>query len=243
MDSQAMKFGSSKLRATSNKLINFGIMAACSVVALSSLQTVKATETTPKTQTAQAAVGKSKSCKILVMGDSLSAAYGLAKEQGWVTLMEGRLAQKFPKCSVVNASVSGETTAGGKSRLPALLKTHQPTHMILELGANDGLRGLPVESMKDNLTAMTVMARRATAQTILVGMQIPPNYGPNYSRKFAETFNEVSRKQKVPLVPFMLEGFADNPKAFQADGIHPNADFQGKILENVWPAVSSTLVP
>ncbi|MDH4394977.1 MAG: arylesterase [Limnobacter sp.] len=229
-----MKFGSSTFRAITSKTITLGLVAACSVVAISAPQSVQA---------AQTAVANSKTCKILVMGDSLSAAYGLAKEQGWVTLMEARLAQKFPKCSVVNASVSGETTAGGKSRLPALLKTHKPSHMILELGANDGLRGLPVEAMKDNLTAMTVMARRATAQTILVGMQIPPNYGQNYARKFAETFNDISRKQKVPLVPFMLEGFADNPKAFQADGIHPNADFQGKILDNLWPAVSSTLVP
>lgn len=229
-----MKFGSSTLRAITSKTITLGLVAACSVVAISAPQSAQA---------AQTAAANSKTCKILVMGDSLSAAYGLAKEQGWVTLMEARLAQKFPKCSVINASVSGETTAGGKTRLPALLKTHKPSHMILELGANDGLRGLPVEAMRDNLTAMTVMARRAAAQTILVGMQIPPNYGPNYSRKFAETFNQISRTQKVPLVPFMLEGFADNPKAFQADGIHPNADFQGKILDNLWPAVSSTLVP
>jgi acyl-CoA thioesterase-1 len=234
MDSQEMKIGSSKHRAITYKTLTLGLVAACSVVAISAPQSVQA---------AQTAAANSKTCKILVMGDSLSAAYGLAKEQGWVTLMEARMSQKFPKCSVVNASVSGETTAGGKTRLPALLKTHKPSHMILELGANDGLRGLPVEAMKDNLTAMTVMARRATAQTILVGMQIPPNYGQNYARKFAETFTDISRKQKVPLVPFMLDGFADNPKAFQADGIHPNADFQGKILDNLWPTVASTLTP
>lgn len=224
-----MKFGS-----LTKKTVKLSLVALSSLMAVSGLQTAQAT---------QNGLGVKKTCKILVMGDSLSAAYGLAKEQGWVSLMEARLAQKFPRCTVINASVSGETTAGGKTRLPALLKTHQPSHMILELGANDGLRGLPVEAMHDNLTAMTVMARRATAQTILVGMQIPPNYGPNYSRKFAETFTQISRKQKAPLVPFMLEGFADNPKAFQADGIHPNADFQAKILDNLWPTVSTTLTP
>mgnify|MGYP000213859987 CR=1 FL=1 len=224
-----MKFGS-----LTKETVKLSLVALTSLMAISGAQTAQA---------AQTGLGVAKTCKILVMGDSLSAAYGLAKEQGWVSLMEARLAQKFPKCTVVNASVSGETTAGGKTRLPALLKTHEPSHMILELGANDGLRGLPVEAMNDNLTAMTVMARRATAQTILVGMQIPPNYGQNYSRKFAETFTQISRKQKVPLVPFMLEGFADNPKAFQADGIHPNADFQTKILDNLWPTVSTTLTP
>ena len=180
-------------------------------------------------------------CKILVMGDSLSAAYGLPKEQGWVALMESRLAEKFPHCNVVNASVSGETTAGGKTRLPALLKQHQPTHMILELGANDGLRGLSLDTMKDNLTNMLVAARRSGAQAVLIGMQIPSNYGPAYARRFGDTFPEVARKQKVPLVPFMLEGFALDPTAFQADGIHPNAGAQPKILENIWPTFSATL--
>lgn len=175
------------------------------------------------------------------MGDSLSAAYGLAIEQGWVALMEGRLAQKFPHCAVVNASVSGETTAGGKIRLPALLKQHKPTHMILELGANDGLRGLSLDTMKDNLTNMLVAARRNETQAVLIGMMIPSNYGPAYARRFADTFTDVARKQKVPLVPFMLDGFALDPTAFQADGIHPNAGAQPKILENIWPTFSATL--
>jgi len=187
------------------------------------------------------AAASAKDCKILVMGDSLSAAYGLAIEQGWVALMEGRLAQKFPHCTVVNASVSGETTAGGKSRLPALLKQHKPTHMILELGANDGLRGLSLDTMKDNLTNMLVAARRNETQAVLIGMMIPSNYGPAYARRFADTFTDVARKQKVPLVPFMLDGFALDPTAFQADGIHPNASAQPKILENIWPTFSATL--
>lgn len=182
-----------------------------------------------------------KDCKILVMGDSLSAAYGLPKEQGWVALMETRLAQKFPHCAVVNASVSGETTAGGKTRLPALLKQHQPTHMILELGANDALRGLSLDTMKDNLTNMVVAARRSEAQVVLIGMQIPSNYGAAYARRFGDTFSEVARKQKVPLVPFMLDGFALDPASFLADGIHPNASAQPKILENIWPKLAGTL--
>jgi acyl-CoA thioesterase I len=187
------------------------------------------------------AAGTGQECKILVMGDSLSAAYGLPKEQGWVALMESRLAEKFPHCKVVNASVSGETTAGGKTRLPALLKQHQPTHMILELGANDGLRGLSLDTMKDNLTNMLVTARRSGAQAVLIGMQIPSNYGPAYARRFGDTFPDIARKQKVPLVPFMLEGFALDPTAFQADGIHPNAGAQPKILQNIWPTFSATL--
>lgn len=182
-----------------------------------------------------------KDCKILVMGDSLSAAYGLPKEQGWVALMETRLAQKFPHCAVVNASVSGETTAGGKTRLPALLKQHQPTHMILELGANDALRGLSLDTMKDNLTNMVVAARRSEAQVVLIGMQIPSNYGAAYARRFGDTFSEIARKQKVPLVPFMLDGFALDPASFLADGIHPNASAQPKILENIWPKLEGTL--
>lgn len=187
------------------------------------------------------ASNKGQECKILVMGDSLSAAYGLPKEQGWVALMESRLTEKFPYCNVVNASVSGETTAGGKTRLPALLKQHNPTHMILELGANDGLRGLSLDTMKDNLTNMLVAALRNQTQAVLIGMQIPSNYGPAYARRFGDTFGEVARKQKVPLVPFMLEGFALDPTAFQADGIHPNAGAQPKILDNIWPTFSATL--
>ncbi|HEX4855539.1 MAG TPA: arylesterase [Limnobacter sp.] len=182
-----------------------------------------------------------KDCKILVMGDSLSAAYGLPREQGWVALMETRLAQKFPHCRVINASVSGETTAGGKTRLPALLKQHQPTHMILELGANDALRGLSLDTMRDNLTNMLVEARRNQTQSVLIGMQIPSNYGATYARRFGDTFSELARKQKVPLVPFMLEGFALDPASFLADGIHPNASAQPKILDNIWPVFSATL--
>lgn len=193
--------------------------------------------------TAYAAKVTPKDCKILVLGDSLSAGYGLSPEQGWVHLMEKRLTEKFPNCSVFNASISGETTAGGKARLDELLKTQKPSHMVLELGANDGLRGLSLQVMQDNLRSMIVKARQNLVQTVLVGMKIPPNYGPNYTRRFDQTFPTLARKEKVPLVPFMLAGFADKPDAFQADGIHPNADYQEKVLDNIWPVLSGTLTP
>ncbi|HEY1058493.1 MAG TPA: arylesterase [Limnobacter sp.] len=180
-------------------------------------------------------------CHILVVGDSLSAAYGLPVEQGWVALMERRLKEKFPRCTLTNASISGETTAGGKTRLPALLKQHKPTQVVLELGANDGLRGLPIETMKNNLSSMIDMARNAQAKTVLVGMQIPPNYGPAYSRRFGEAFTELAKQHRVPLVPFLLNGFAQNPDAFQADGIHPNAAQQPRMLDNVWAALEGTI--
>lgn len=184
-----------------------------------------------------------KQCHILVLGDSLSAAYGLPIEQGWVALMEQRMKEKFPHCKITNASVSGETTAGGKTRLPALLTRHKPSHMVLELGANDGLRGLPIEAMQDNLNAMLTLARRDQVQPVLLGMQIPPNYGPAYSRRFESTFADIAKKQKVPFVPFFLKDFAQDPTAFQPDGIHPNAKSQPAMLNAVWPALSATLPP
>lgn len=155
--------------------------------------------------------------------------------------MEVRLAEKNPNCKVVNASVSGETTAGGKTRLPDLLKQHQPTHMILELGANDGLRGLSLSTMKNNLNDMVLTAHRNQIQVVLIGMQIPPNYGVAYAHRFENTFTEIAVKHKVPFVPFMLKGFALDPNSFLADGIHPNATAQAKILENIWPVFSTTL--
>lgn len=180
-------------------------------------------------------------CHILVMGDSLSAAYGLPVEQGWVALMDRRLKEKFPQCQLTNASISGETTAGGKTRLPALLKQHKPSLMILELGANDGLRGLPVQTMQDNLNHMVNLARAAGSNTVLLGMQIPANYGPAYSRRFAQAFSDVAKQQRLPFVPFFLESFATDASAFQADSIHPNAGAQPKMLDAVWPTVSTAI--
>lgn len=187
------------------------------------------------------ASNKAGACTILVMGDSLSAAYGIPVQQGWVALMEARLDEKFPHCKVVNASVSGETTAGGRTRLPDLLIRHKPSHVVLELGANDGLRGLSLDAMEANLREMMNASGKANAKVVLVGMMIPPNYGPAYTKRFSDTFSKLAKEKKAPLVPFLLDGFAQDPSAFQTDGIHPNAGAQPQMLNNVWPALEKTL--
>ena len=181
---------------------------------------------------------------ILVVGDSLSAEYGLKRGTGWVALLEDRLAKEKIPARVVNASISGDTTSGGRTRLPALLARHKPTHVVLELGGNDALRGLPIASTEDNLAAMTQASQKAGARVLLVGMQVPPNYGSDYTRKFAAVFADVSKRYKTGLVPFLLEGVADAPDAralFQADGIHPRAEAHPRILDNVWPALKKQL--
>ena len=181
---------------------------------------------------------------ILVVGDSLSAEYGLKRGSGWVALLEGRLAQEKVPAKVVNASISGDTTSGGRARLPALLAQHKPTHVVLELGANDALRGLPVPGTEDNLAAMTQAAQKAGARVLLVGMQVPPNYGTDYTQRFAAMYAKVARQFKAGLVPFLLAGVADAPDAralFQADGIHPRAEAQPKMLDNVWPELRKQL--
>ena len=175
---------------------------------------------------------------ILVVGDSLSAEYGLRRGAGWVALLEKRLSDEKMAAQVVNASVSGDTTSGGRARLPALLARHQPTHVVIELGGNDALRGLPVSSTEDNLSQM------AGAKVLLIGMQVPPNYGAEYSGQFAGTFARVASKYKVALVPFLLKGVADGPDAerlFQADRIHPREEAQPVMLENVWPLLKRLL--
>ncbi len=178
---------------------------------------------------------------ILVLGDSLSAAYGLPREAGWVSLLEERLrAQKF-KYRVVNASVSGETSAGGASRIGRLLAQHRPQVVILALGANDGLRGLHLGQMQVNLEAMIRAARERQAKVLLIGMRMPPNYGGAYTRAFAAVYAELARRHRLAFVPFLLEGFADRPEYFLADGIHPNAAAQPLILETVWHALKPLL--
>ena len=183
---------------------------------------------------------------ILVVGDSLSAEYGLKRGTGWVALLEQRLkAEKIP-AMVVNASISGDTTAGGRSRLPALLKHHHPTLLIIELGGNDALRGLPLPSTADNLRAMVQMGKTRGAKVLLIGMQVPPNYGQNYTQQFTQTYKELARSQQVALVPFFLKGIADVPDAmqwFQADRIHPTEAAQALMLNNVWPMVKKQLKP
>ena len=172
---------------------------------------------------------------VLVLGDSLSAEYGLNRGSGWVALLEKKLKAERISAKIVNASISGETTSGGRARLPALMKQHKPSVVVIELGANDGLRGLPVASAEDNLRTMVDLARKNDAEVLLVGMRMPPNYGRAYTEQFFNMYTKLSTKYKAPLVPFMLEGVADQPKLFQADRLHPNAEAHPIILANIWP--------
>ena len=178
---------------------------------------------------------------VLVVGDSLSAEYGIARGAGWVSLLEQKLKAEKVEARVVNASISGETTSGGRARLPALLGQHRPDIVVIELGANDGLRGLPVSSAEANLRAMVAMARDKKAEVLLVGMRMPPNYGRAYTEKFFDMFKKVSAETRSPLVPFMLEGVADKPAMFQQDRLHPLADAHPIILSNIWPQFASLI--
>lgn len=182
--------------------------------------------------------------RILVLGDSLSAEYGLARGSGWVALLDQRLkTQKLP-AEVINASISGDTTSGGRSRLPALLTQHRPTHLVIELGGNDALRGLPLKMTRDNLTAMVKAGKAAGAKVMLVGMQIPPNMGASYGREFEGSFKTVAQEEQVPLQPFLLAGVADRADArewFQGDGIHPLAKAHPAMLDNVWKVLRPLL--
>ncbi|HVE52462.1 MAG TPA: arylesterase [Ramlibacter sp.] len=181
---------------------------------------------------------------ILVVGDSLSAEYGLKRGAGWVALLEQRLAREKITAKVVNASISGDTTSGGRSRLPALLKQHQPTHVVLELGGNDALRGLPLANTEENLSQMAQAAQKAGARVLVVGMQVPPNYGSDYSNRFSGLFAKVAKEHKAGLVPFLLAGVADvaDPtKLFQADRIHPREEAHPRMLDNVWPELKKLL--
>ncbi|MDD3328041.1 MAG: arylesterase [Zoogloea sp.] len=171
---------------------------------------------------------------VLVWGDSLSAGYGLRPQQSWPSLLGERISAARLPHKVVNASISGETTAGGLARLPAALEAHKPSVVVIELGANDGLRGLPVKAMAANLQAMVDASRKAGAQVLLVGMRMPPNYGPDYTTRFEAAFRELAKAKRVRLVPFMMEGFADQRHYFQADGIHPVAEAQPLILDTIW---------
>lgn len=178
---------------------------------------------------------------ILVFGDSLSAGYGLKSVEAWPALLDRRLRQQGLPYAVVNASVSGETTAGGRSRFAATLEKHRPRIVVLALGANDGLRGLPMNAMRANLQAMIESARAAGAKVLLVGMEMPPNYGPDYTRKFRETYAGLAREEKVAFVPFLLDGFATDRQWFQSDTIHPTAAAQPMMLDNVWPKLEALL--
>ena len=175
---------------------------------------------------------------VMVFGDSLSAGYGLKAGEGWVSLLARELA---PRHRVINTSVSGETSAGGLTRLPAALQQHKPDVLILALGGNDGLRGLPPVELRDNLDRMVELARARRTRVLLVGIELPPNYGPRYTNAFAEVYGSLAKDKAVPLVPFFLEGIGGHPELMQADGLHPAVGAQGKLLENVWPTLKPLL--
>ncbi len=174
---------------------------------------------------------------VVVVGDSISAGYGLPGGKGWVDLLAAKLEAKGYRHRVVNASITGDTTAGGRARLTALLLQHKPAIVIVELGGNDALRGGKLSATRENLDAMVTLAQRAGAKVLLVGMRMPPNYGPAYVREFDEVFATVARARKVPLVPYFFAGFGEDMAYFQSDRIHPTADAQPRLLDNVWPAL------
>ncbi len=178
---------------------------------------------------------------LLIYGDILSASHGIEEDQAWVNLLQIRLDEEQLAVEVINGSVSGETTTGGLARLPAMLDSYKPDIMILELGGNDGLRGLPVNLMRANLVEMIELAQAAGAQVILTGIQIPPNYGPRYTLPFFNTYADLAKKKSLPLVPFLIEGIPQQPELMQNDGIHPRAEAQFMILDNVWPILKPQL--
>lgn len=178
---------------------------------------------------------------ILILGDSLSAEYGIARGAGWVKLMEDRLRAEGFDYSVVNASISGETTVGGKTRLPDLLARHKPEVVVVELGANDALRGLPLQNTEANLREMVQRSQKAKARVLLVGMRIPPNYGQDYTERFFNIYPRLASEAKVPLVPFLLEGIVSRPDWFQSDRVHPTAQAQKTLLDTVWPQLEPLL--
>lgn len=178
---------------------------------------------------------------ILIVGDSISAALGLDTRLGWASLLKQRLKEQGYNDLVVNASISGDTSAGGLARLPALLTEHKPQVVIIELGANDGLRGQPPAQLKQNLAEMIDKSQKAGAKVLLLGMLLPPNYGPRYNQAFAKVYSDLGREKKVALVPFFMEGVGGHPEFIQADGLHPKANAQGRLLDNVWPTLKPLL--
>jgi acyl-CoA thioesterase-1 len=178
---------------------------------------------------------------IVVFGDSLSSAYGFSIDEGWVSLLQQRLAKQKSNYQVVNASITGETTSGGLSRFSDMLKTHKPNIVMIELGGNDGLRGLSADETYKNLNAMIQQAKKNKVKVLLLGMKIPPNYGLKYSQQFSKNYQTLAKKHEIPRVPFFLEGIAGNPNLIQADGIHPTAKAQPQLLENVWPTLKQLL--
>lgn len=206
---------------------------------------VTATAAHPTTGTPAASAPGKPAVTLLVVGDSISAEYGLPRGTGWVNLLRRQIAKQYPESTVINASISGDTTAAGRSRLPALLRKHRPTHVVLELGANDALRGLPLKTTLQNLIVMSKDSRQAGARVLIAGMQMPPNYGAAYQKQFASVFERAARQSQAALLPFLLAGIADLPgkksmSYFQQDRIHPSATAQPYIMRNVWHALHSS---
>ena len=187
------------------------------------------------------AANLAKTQTIVVFGDSLSSAYGITLDEGWVSLLQQCLVKQKINYQVVNASTSGETTSAGLARFPDMLKTHKPSIVIIELGGNDGLRGLSTDETYKNLNAMIQQAKKKKVKVLLLGMKIPPNYGFKYSQQFSENYQTLAKKHEIQHVPFFLEGVAGNPNLIQADGIHPTAKAQPQLLENVWPTLIQML--
>lgn len=181
------------------------------------------------------------SANLLVLGDSLSAAYGIQPSQGWVALLERRLEREYPNVNVINASISGETTQGGITRLPALLERHQPHWIVLELAANDGLRGTPIPLIERNLRTLIELSQSHGAIPLLIGVRLPPNYGPAYTNRFFDLFDTLSKEYQISRVPFLMDKVALDRQLMQPDGLHPNAQAQPYLLENVWPFLKPLL--
>lgn len=223
--------------------ISLSALLGCLLQTLS-LSVIAATATTTATAALKPATTSSTTSSkntILILGDSLSASYGVPTERGWVTLLQQRLQQQQYDNLVINASISGETTDGGLQRLPALLAKHNPSIVVLELGANDGLRGFQIERLRANLNQLIQTAKTKKARVLLVAMKIPPNYGLRYTSDFYASFATTAKTFDVPMVPFLLDGVATHPELMQQDGLHPNAQAQSRLLDNVWPLLKPLL--
>ncbi|WP_084623783.1 arylesterase [Oceanospirillum beijerinckii] len=186
-------------------------------------------------------VQAAQTARLLVLGDSISAGYGMKPEQGWVTLLQDKLRQEGYDYQVINASISGETSQGGLTRLPALLNQHQPELVLIELGGNDGLRGLPLKLLQHNLSKLVQLTQQQQAQPVLLGIQLPPNYGRRYTQAFANIYPALAEQYQIPVMPFILEGISTDPDKMQSDGIHPTAKAQQQLLNNIWPVLQPLL--
>ncbi|WP_414694416.1 arylesterase [Paraburkholderia sp.] len=230
--------------ALSRILVSFSAFASIAIFAAAAILGISGNALAATAiPTANAAENPAATAKptIVVLGDSLSAEYGLPRDTGWVALLRARLASERIDYSVANASISGDTTSGGLARLPLVMQRIRPSIVIVELGANDALRGVPLATTESNLRAIVAQIRKGDAKPVLVGMYVPPNYGPDYTRNFHAIYGQLSKELNVPLVPFLLAGLSDKPELFQADQLHPTQQAQPLLLQNVWPTLKPLL--